>query len=329
MNLGVTSPWVLTALLLVLLPLFNNGISTQTYPCNDNLPGDWLSQLYSIFIKVIAVLALASLILGLAGLYQNERWIEKIGHGANMVLLFDRSSSMDQTFAGKAPDGEDESKATAAKRFLLDFINSRKHDRIGVASYSTSPLFVMPLTENKSPIAAAISATNTPGLAYTNISKGLGMALSFYQSEAEKHTTGSKIILLVSDGAAAIDEDNKRKIRRWIMQSPVRLYWIFLRGKNSPGIFEKPEDPRDDNPQSRAERYLHLFFKSLNIPYQAYEADNPSAIGQAIDEINRLENLPIHYQEKIPRQDLTDLCYKMAAGFIMLLITFKLIEART
>ncbi|WP_031432535.1 vWA domain-containing protein [Methylomarinum vadi] len=326
MTLAVVHPWVLSALLLTLLPLFNNGVTIRRYANAALLPEDWPSTLYSLLLKALAMSVMAALILGIAGLYRGEHWIERVGHGANIVMLFDRSSSMDQTFAGRAPGGGEEAKASAAKRLLLDFIARRPHDRVGVASYSTSPLLVMPLTENKDAVAAAISATDKPGLAYTNIAKGLGMALSFYREQPE--TTGSKIILLVSDGAAAIDADNERKLRQWFAEQPLRLYWIFLRGKNSPGIFEQPEDPRDDNAQSRPERYLHLFFKSLGIPYQAYQAESPDAMRDAVAEIDRLENLPLHYREKIPREDLSGTCYGAAALLLALLLGLKLCEAR-
>ncbi len=277
-------------------------------------------------LKVIAVMAMTALVLGLAGLYRTEQSIERIGHGAHIVLLLDRSKKMDYTFAGKAPDGSDESKASAAKRLLTDFIKQRKNDRIGVAGYSTSALFFMPLTENKQAALAAISATDLPALAYTNISKGLAMGLSYFQQQNSQ--TGSRIILLVSDGAAVIDSESEKKIRRWVKQQNIRLYWIFMRSQNAPGLYEKPEDSRDDNAQAMPERYLHLFFSSLNIPYKAYQAENPDAVKEAINDISQLENMPLHYVEKIPKQELSELCYLLASIFISLLLGCKLYEAK-
>jgi mxaC protein len=326
MNLAVVYPWVLAALGLTLLPLLNNGVSAHHYPEVSVLPRDGLSNLFSLMLKLLAMGAMTLLILGLAGLYRSEQWVERIGHGANIVMLFDRSSSMDQTFAGQPPGGGEESKASAARRLLMAFVEHRRNDRIGIAAYSTSPLYVMPLTENKAAVAAAVSATDTPALAYTNISKGLAMALSFYQEQTP--STGSKIVLLVSDGAAAIDADSERLLRQWIKRQPIRLYWIFLRGKNSPGIYEKSEDPRDDNAQARPEFYLHLFFKSLGMPYKSYQAESPDALQQAVADIDRLENLPLHYREKIPREDLSGTCYFAAAILITLLLGLKLCEAR-
>jgi mxaC protein len=326
MILAVDHPWVLFALVLSFLPLFNNGVSQSHYPTIQILPADVFSTLFSLLIKIIAMAAIACLVLALAGLNRGKQSRERIGYGAHIVLLLDRSKSMDYTYAGKGPDGSEESKSSAAKRLLVEFINQREHDRIGVAGYSTSPLFFMPLTENKEAVLAAVSATDLPALAYTNISKGLTMGLSFFQQQNSQ--TGSRIILLVSDGAAVVDPESKATIRRWAKQLNIRLYWIFMRSENDSGLYEKPEDPRDDNAGAMPERYLHLFFTSLGIPYKAYQAENPDAVQEAINDINQLENMPLHYVEKIPKQALSTQCYMLASLFISLLLACKLAEAR-
>jgi mxaC protein len=315
----------LTGLLLVLLPLFNNGMSASPTPWLTLIPGDTLSVFIVCCLRLCAMAAIAGLVLGIAGLHRTEQRRERIGHGAHIVLLLDRSSSMDNSFAGRAPNGSEESKATAARRLLTDFVKQRQTDLIGVAEYSTAPLFVMPLTENKNAVQAAIAATATPALGFTHVSKGLGMALSFFQQQP---VTGSRIVLLVSDGAAAIDHDSEQKLREWFRQQQVRLYWIFLRTANSPGIFDKPEDSRDDNAQAMPELYQHQFFLGLGSPYQAYEAESPDALKQAIADINGLENLPMHYFERIPKQDLSAACYNVATLLLLALLGVKFCEVK-
>jgi mxaC protein len=118
MSLALDTPWWLAALLLALLPLFNSGIQPCTYPHLQMLPIDPVSQAISVSLRICAMATIAALVLGLAGLHQTEQSRERIGYGANIVLLLDRSNSMDNTFAGKTPDGANESKATAARRLL-------------------------------------------------------------------------------------------------------------------------------------------------------------------------------------------------------------------
>jgi len=325
MNWAVNTPWALAGLLLTLLPLFNSGMRSSPAPWLTLIPRDTLSAFVVCCLRLCAMTAIAGLVLGMAGLHRTEQSRERIGHGAHIVLLLDRSSSMDNTFAGRAPNGSDESKATAARRLLTDFVKQRQTDLIGVAEYSTSPLFVMPLTENKNAVQAAIAATATPALGFTHVSKGLGMAISFFEQQP---VTGSRIVLLVSDGAAAIDHDSEQKLRLWFKQQQVRLYWIFLRTAGSPGIFDQPEDSRDDNAGAMPERYLHQFFLGLGSPYQAYEAESPDALKQAIADINQLENLPMHYVERIPKQDLSAVCYSVAAFLLLVLFGVKFCEVK-
>jgi mxaC protein len=289
------------------------------------VPPDWLSSALDRLLRGLAISAMLAVLLGLAGLYQGQQTIERIGYGANIVLLLDRSNSMDNSFAGKSPSGGEESKTAAARRLLQDFVAQREHDRIGVVEYSTSALFVLPLTENKQAVQAAIAASGLPALAYTNISKGLAMALGYFNAPSE---SGSRIVLLISDGAAAIDKDSDLQLRTYFKQQNVRLYWVFLRTANSPGIFSQPTDARDDNAEAMPERYLHRFFQSLQIPYQAYEAESPQAMQDAIADINRLEHWPLHYHEQIPKKDLSAVCYQFAAGLIALLLLAKFCEAK-
>lgn len=326
MNLAVDSPLWLWALPLALAPWFSAGMSASAYPWLALLPPDLPSLAVSVLLRVLAVGATAALVLGLAGLHQSGQTVERIGQGADIVLLLDRSNSMDNTFAGQAAqDGSEESKTAAARRLLADFTGQRQHDRIGLVEYSTSPLFVLPLTANKAAVQAAIAASRHPALAYTNVSKGLAMALDFFNA---METGGSRLILLISDGAAAIDKDSEIQLRTAFKQRGVRLYWIFLRTAHSPGIFSQPADPRDDNAEAMPELYLHRFFQSLAIPYQAYEAENPGAMQQAIADINRLEHLPVHYFQQLPKKDLSAACYLWAAALLAVLLAAKLAEAR-
>ena len=57
MNLAVDYPWVLLALLVSLLPLFNNGVTQSPYPSIEIIPNDRLSSCISVLIKLIAVAA--------------------------------------------------------------------------------------------------------------------------------------------------------------------------------------------------------------------------------------------------------------------------------
>ncbi len=322
---GLLHPIALALLPLALLPLFASPLRSGGYSWGMLVPEDAFSFLLHWSLRLLAVAGIAALIFGVAGLYRAEETVDRLGQGAHIVLLFDRSSSMDQTFAGKTPEGGEESKSHAARRLISEFAARRANDLFGVAAFSTQPLFVLPLTGHREAVQAAIAATDRPGLAFTNIGKGLAMALSFFQ---DKPMTGSRVIMLVSDGGGVIDHRLQLQIRTWFERYRARLYWIFLHTAGSTGIFDQPASPKDDTPQIMPERHLHKFFESMKIPYRAYEAADPKALEEAIADVGRLENLPLQYTETIPRKDLSSACYAVAAAVIAALLVAKLVEQR-
>ena len=249
------------------------------------------------------------------------------------MLLFDRSASMNDTFAGQTPTGGEESKSAAAERFLKDFVTKREHDRFGVAAFSTSPMFVLPLSDHKEATLAAIDAIELPGLALTNVGKGLAMALSMQDADilssaGADGALASRAIVLVSDGAAVIDRKVQEKLTEAFIKRPINLYWIFLRTEGSRGMFELPQKGDDDTPYAMPERHLNLFFESLKIPYKAFEVENPAAVGEAIAAIDKLERRPMRYFERIPQKDLSGAAYGVSAIALLLLVLAKLAETR-
>ncbi|MGH8568307.1 MAG: vWA domain-containing protein, partial [Gammaproteobacteria bacterium] len=141
LHLDVEYPWVLAAALLALLPWFATPLCGAVYPSLALFPQDPWSSAVGWVLRIAGTAALLGLLLGIAGLYRTERTVQRIGHGAHIVLVLDRSS-MDDTFAGQAPSGGEQSKARAARRFLSEFVHRRAEDLIGVASFSTQPIFV-------------------------------------------------------------------------------------------------------------------------------------------------------------------------------------------
>jgi mxaC protein len=323
MNLAVDHPAVLLLLPLALLPFATTLLAVSGLPSLATVPADPLSLGIDWTLRIASAVAIGAVILGLAGLHSLEQMVERQGRGAHIVLLIDRSSSMDNTFANRLPDGEEESKSAAARRLIADFAARRPHDRIGIAAFSTSPMIVLPLTEHQDAVQAAVAAIDRPGLTYTDVGRGLLLAMSMVEESASE---ASRAVVLVSDGAAVIDRKVQAALRESVVRNPVNLYWLFLRTKGSNGIFEPPPQGEADTPQTNPERHLHLFLSTLGIPYHAFEATSPQAVEQAIAEIDKQELRPLSYFERIPRRDRSDVAYATAAAAVVLLILAKLAE---
>lgn len=321
-RLGADHPWLLLLLPLALLPL---SVSSQRVSPVSSLalaPADGLSRAIGLTLALAGILAIGGSIVALAGPYCAGETVTRIGIGAQVSMLIDRSGSMNETFAGKQPSGGEESKAAASRRLLGDFVGSRAHDQFAVSAFSTAPMLVVPMTDRHEAVRAAIAAIDRPGLDYTNVARGLGMALSQFGSEAAQ---ASRVLLLVSDGAAVIDPKIQGQLRAQFAKIRPNLYWLFLRTKGSPSIGDKPSG--EDTPQAAPERHLDLFFKSLGTPYRAFEAEGPDAVADAIRRIENLERDPIPYTETRPRRDLTGLAYAVTLLGLVVLLAGKLIEA--
>jgi len=153
-------PLALWLLPLALLPILLERSNSKSYSWTDMLPNDPLSNIVGLLLKVLASIALASIIFGLAGPHSLEEKVERTGIGAQIAMVLDRSASMDDPFAGGLQDGRvGETKSVAASRLMVKFVLARKNDMIGLITFSNSAMYVLPLTESRDAVLAAIRAT--------------------------------------------------------------------------------------------------------------------------------------------------------------------------
>ena len=342
--MNLAHPLLLALLPLALVPLLAPAGAAIAYPWLALMPRDRPSQALGWALRGAGALALAGLVLALAGPYRAEDPVERVGRGAEIVLVLDRSRSMDQGFAGgtgaKAPTGtgpeaidyymrrqqsRGESKNKVARQLLSEFAAKRPEDRFGMVVFSTLPIRVLDFTQKGEVIQAAITAGNIGrGLSETDIGLALQSALSYFEDRAY---TGSRIIMLVSDGGDHVEPDAQARIRELARRYRVALYWIYIRSSNSPGL-NAGGDASPAAVDSVPEYSLHRFFQTLGTPYRAYEAENPAALQSAIEDVNRLENLPITYLDTMPRRDLAPWCYAAALACVALLLGASLMELR-
>ena len=318
-------PWVLWFIPLAFIPLLFKDASLQYYSWNEMIPKDRLSKIIAVILKFIATLILLMIILGLSGPHSLQREIEKIGIGAQIALVLDRSASMDDPFAGNDQSKVGEMKSAAAARLITDFVKSRSNDMIGMASFSNSGMYVLPLTDNKNAIISAVRATAGNALFQTNIGSGLTTGAELFNKVPD---SGSRAMILLSDGAGRIDAATQEKIKDWLGRFKISLYWIVLRQPGGISIFNTSYKAKDDEPLP-PQIELNEFFKTLPSPFKAYEAEDPKTLQKAIEDINQKEKKPIKYFEKIPGQDYSTHCFVAAMLMMIALLTLKMIEVKS
>jgi len=325
--MAFTNPLVLWLLPLALLPILLERSHTRSYSWVAMLPHDALSDLVGLLLKVLASIAICCIILGLADPHTLEQKVEKVGIGAQIALVLDRSASMDDPFAGGMAAGNvGETKSAAASRLMTEFVNARENDMIGITTFSNSAMYVLPLTESREAVLAAIKATAGNALFQTNIGAGLTAATAQFENVPD---SGSRAIILISDGAGRVEGVIQQKIKDWLGQHNITLYWIVLRQPGGISIFDPKYENWKEVELPPAQVALHDFFKTLDTPFQAYEAEDPKSLEAAIFDINKKEKKPITYLEKIPGKNFTQLCYFIAALMITLLLGVKYLENRT
>ncbi len=328
---GLAQPLGLLLLPLALLPLLLHGQHSVPYSALGMLPADRLSAALDLLLRLLGAGCVIAIVLGVCGLFLAEETVERIGRGAHTVMLIDSSGSMDRPFVsgndrssrvGKW--GTYTSKGQVARRLLAEYAAQRPQDMFALFLFSGNPIPVLPLTEKHDVIQAAIAAGSIErGLASTDLGNGLIRSLEFFEG---RPFTGSRIVMLVSDGAARLTVPEQDRIKHLLEKHRVTLYWIYLRDRHAPGLFT--EMALDTAAQIAPEQLVHKFFSEMGRPYRAFPAENPEALQQAIAAVDKLQNLPIRYTDVIPRRDLSAWCFGAALGGVLLLAAARLLEVR-
>jgi mxaC protein len=323
-------PWLLLLLPLAAVPLMRAPWAPVRYSWIELVPPDRLSDFLGWLWRLLGAAAIAATVAGLAGPNQPQGQLERVGQGAEVLLLLDRSSSMDQPFgvdltAPAFAGATREAKGTVARRVLSEFTARRGEDLFAMMMFSTFPIPTLRFTQRQEMIQAGIAAADLGrGLADTDIGRALLAAAAQFDN---RPYSGSRVVLLVSDGGAQLDPQTRARIVNALERQRIALYWIYIRSFRSPGLSADAQASAVDD-ETVPERSLHAFFRSMGTPYRAYEAENPDALQRAIADVSRLENLPIRYTETLPREDLGQYCYGLALAATMGLMALSIIRVQ-
>lgn len=236
-NLDFHHPWVL--LLLALLPLHAllagrmGRVAALRFSSTETAraAGAKARSAPGALLATLRLLALALLIIAIAGPRRSATSVERKSEGIDIMLALDLSPSM-HAFDMSPPGGEI-SRATAAKAVIADFVDLRPTDRIGIVAFSGKPYLVSPLTLNHAWLKQGLSRLDAGVLREQGTAIGEAVAMS--ADRMKKRTgKGSRIVILLTDG----DDNSSRRIQ------PVpsaelaaglgqRVYTIGI-GKNEP-----------------------------------------------------------------------------------------------
>jgi mxaC protein len=329
-NLELDHPWVLLLLPLCLVPLLAGAGAAIRYSTFLLLPADPVSRILEIGLRFVAAGTITLVLLGLSHPFLPATQVERIGEGAQIVLLLDRSRSMDQPFGGQSFENpldmrNADPKGTIARRVLSEFVAARRNDQYAMLVFSTQPIKVLPLTDKPAPIQAAITAGNVGrGLTDTDVGNGIVAAAKLFDDQPY---TGSRLVLLISDGGARLDLATRKQIANLLQLNRVALYWIYISSRNSPAMHTASgQNPTDEMAPART---LHAFFSTLETPYRLFDAEDPDALANAIAEVNRLQSLPIRTFDLVPRKQVAGVFYSLSLVLLSVLVGLELLEKKS
>lgn len=312
-------PWWLFLLPLALLPWFNHNLD-KTVAWVELVPVDPFSRIISNILKMLASVVIIGLSLALAAPELPEQKVERLGEGAEIVLLLDRSRSMDDAFAVKTQAavvsvGGDKSKRNVARNYLTEFVKKRPDDRFGFVFFSTKAINLLPLTYSKEAVLATINANALgKGLSDTNMARALLSSAKMFEGQTYR---GARIVLLVSDGGQLLSDDSKAEISRLYKEMNLSIYWVYLKSRAEMTLEAKDGESAlwTDIP----ERKLHDFFNSIGVPYRAFEAGSLKAFADALDEIDRQQYQTLLVEETLPHEPKADVFLWIALMAMLLL----------
>lgn len=329
---------LLLLLPLALLPLIIRRDDTLAYSWTSLLPADPIGRYAEWLWRALALVCLLSIIIGAAGPGRNDTYTEKIGKGAEISIVMDRSSSMDAKIRrgnnskeAKAKEldkqlswlqaKDTQSKNEVVRQSLSWLINQRPNNRYALTMFNSAAMRVTPFTDDIAIVQAALDASGIGrGPSKTYMGHGLLAAIEAFEGRSY---SGSRVLMLVSDGGAKLDEETRKAVAEGLRRNRINLYFIYIESSpNSPNLESIGANP-DTNSEEIA---LHLFFSQLGSQYQVFQAADPDSLAEAIQRIDEQQNLPLAYLERIPGTDYSRLFFIAAFVSCSLLLILSLTQ---
>lgn len=324
--LHLFKPELLWLLPFCLLPLISYGVKQFSYPGLEDWPKDVVSNMLRWGVRVIAVLALASLVIAAAAPFSEGGTETKIGKGAEIVIVLDRSGSMAENLVKQDPTirVRGKSRIEASREVLLKFMEQRSADTFGLVAFNASPIAVAPLSADRDLARAALQSAESNSSGFTALNRALEMGLDYFK---DRPYTATRLILLVSDGDTKIKPEDQIILKQAFQDYRAQLVWIYVHtGYDFSLEFE--EDSSKDDGAVDPNVALNQLFHSLGMPYQAFEVNSEAGLRRAVEEVSRTTNKPTRYQYRLPRQDYAVYFYLLSMILLAVLFWLKQIEIK-
>lgn len=336
-------PELLWMLPLALLPFISHGVKQFDMPGLTDWPEDMLSRVLKWGVRAVASLSLGTLIVAAAAPFTEGGTSTRVGEGAEIVVVLDRSGSMSEGLKGREHNRQDVeagksddhflSKIEASRKVLLKFMQQRPADTFGIVAFNASAISVAPLSNDRDLAEAAMLSAESQSTGFTALGRALALALDYFNG---RPYTATRLILLVSDGDAIIEPEDQAILKQAFAEQRVQLMWIYVRGERELSILDTVIAGDNEIITSNDIEYasqkqfasMHEVFSQLGIPYHAFEVESEDGFQQAIQAVSSATNKPTRYESRLPKKDYGVHFYIVSMCLIALLIAIKHFEIK-
>lgn len=328
-------PELLWLLPLALLPLISYGVKQFSFPGLEDWPKDFASEYLRWGVRVVAVLTLTALIIAAAAPFTEDGTVTRVGEGAEIVVVLDRSGSMSENLKSndQSVNAKPVSKIEAARKVLLKFMEQRPADTFGVVAFNAAPVRVAPLSADRELAKAALKSAEANSSGFTALNRALAMGLDYFNG---RPFTATRLVMLVSDGDAVIEPEDRAILKQRFKQTRAKLIWVYVHAGVEKNILDSVI-AGDNEIVTNAEHALveinqnvamNRLFEELEIPYQAFEVNSEEGLRHAVAEIGRATNKPTRYEYRLPRQDYAVYFYVLTMLLLGALFCLKQFEIK-
>ncbi|HUS33713.1 MAG TPA: VWA domain-containing protein [Verrucomicrobiae bacterium] len=300
-------PWALLTLLLLPLVAWWIGKRGQlpsiTVPSLGALRGLGRTprRHYGMWRLALPLIVLALMCLAMARPRLPRGDLPDPTKGIDIMLTLDFSRSMAEE------DFHFERRRISRREALIkvveDFVRGRSNDRIGIVCFARSPFLVSPLTLDHD--WALNSLKETDHSTGTAIGEGLAASEQFLK----RHSTRSKVIILVTDGQNMVGRP-PLQIAPLLLRDGIRLYSILI-------------GPEIVTPTAAARHELNRASRITG--GQFFQARDTLALKKVYDLIDQLEKKALTEKQFVTWRELFP--YLVVASLALLVLNFTFNEA--
>ena len=314
-RIGISEPyWLISLISLPIIAWFikKAGFSNPTlsFSLTSKIKSNKLVKSdYSLMIlKSIRYFSLFLILFSVARPQFDRSTTTILSSGTDIVLAIDISGSMlaeDMTEDPRNPL----TRLDVVKSVILDFIDVRKHDRIGIAAFSENPWLGSPITLDKNYLKDTINDALIvdPYDKGTSIVEGITQGTNMLCDLKSK----TKIIILLTDGVDSVNPiiSPLEAAKSAFEEFGIKIYTIAIGKKGS-------KEPVDKETLKKIAELTDAKF---------YEAENKEKLKSIYDEIDQLEKTDV----KLSVNAIYDELYKWPLGLGIILLILEFFLAKT